>query len=164
MKNSIILFLVTFFAITSCKRNMVNNSENEQTFITNHRQKDIQMIQESFEKMTNGFKNNSLSEFYELLDEKAIIIDGNGNEVYDKTNIVAHFKSRLKTKKIKLTSWKLHELIVSDSLALSKAEYQITYLENEEIIGYTDSNWHIVWKKNTIGDWQILREIFNEKK
>jgi ketosteroid isomerase-like protein len=69
----------------------------------------------------------------------------------------------LATKDIKLTGWKLHELILADSLALGKAEYQITYLENGKVIGDTDSNWHIVWKKNQKGTWQILREIFNER-
>ncbi len=44
--------------------------------------------------MTDGFKNNDLSGFYDELDEKAIIVEGNGKEVYDKSNIVNHFESR----------------------------------------------------------------------
>lgn len=164
MKKSIVFLLVTFFIITSCKKSEINTSQNKQTVVMEHKQKDTQIIQGLFEKITNGFRNNSLSEFYDALDENAIIIDGEGNEIYNKSNIVTHFKSRLKTKDIKLTGWKLYELIVSDSLAISKADYQITYLENEKIIGDTDANWHIVWKKNNAGDWLILREIFNEKK
>lgn len=161
MKKSILLSLCAFFVFTACQNETNNTPQKPQISAAEIKQKDTKAINDIFKKMTDGFRNNDLSGFYDALDEKAIIIEGNGNEVYDKPNIVNHFESR--TRFVKLTGWKLYELILADSLALSKADYQITYLENEKEVGKTDSNWHIVWKKDNQGNWKILREIFNEK-
>lgn len=161
MKKSILFSLFTFFTFIACQNDTSNNSQKNEISPVEIKQKDTQAINAIFKKMTDGFKNDDLSGFYDALDEKAIIIEGNGNEVYDKANIVNHFESR--TRFVKLTGWKLYELILADSLALSKADYQITYIENEEEVGKTDANWHIVWKKDNQGNWKILREIFNEK-
>lgn len=164
MKKSILYVITVLFAFLSCQEKATNRSKHDSSSVAiENKQKDTESIREIFETMTDGFKNNDLTGFYDSLHENAIIIDGAGNEIYDKENIVNHFETRLATKDIKLTSWKLHEIIVSDSLALSRAEYQITYLENGEVIGNTDSNWHIVWKKSKTGAWQIVREIFNER-
>ena len=96
MQKSIIYALFAFFVFTACQNNTSNTSQKEKISAVKMKQKDTQAINDIFKKMTDGFKNNDLSGFYDALDEKAIIVEGNGKEVYDKSNIVNHFESRMR--------------------------------------------------------------------
>lgn len=162
MKKAFIFSAFIFVFLCSCQNSNSPQASTSVEKVENH-ESDRDLILGEYEKIVNGFRNNDFSFFYNALDNDAITIDGSGKEMYGKQRIVSFFDDIMKNVDVELTDWKLHELIVADSLAIGRAEYTARFYDSKDYDEVANSNWHIVWKKNSNGAWKILREIYNDK-